>query len=78
MACSDNSCWATSEVPLHFLVRRCGVCWSLGVEKFWREEMMWGLDPESERLNPNRGAIALGHPRGSPRARIHTTLVHEK
>ena len=78
MACSDNSCWATSEVPLHFLVRRCGVCWSLGVEKFWREEMMWCLDPEGERLNHNRGAVALGLPMGSPRARIHTTLVHEK
>ena len=49
-----------------------------GVEKFWREEMMWCLDPEGERLNHNRGAVALGLPMGSPRARIHTTLVHEK
>ena len=24
----------------------------------------WGMDPEDERLNPNGGAIALGHPLG--------------
>ena len=37
----------------------------------------WGMDPEDERLNPNGGAIALGHPLGSSGARILTTLVHE-
>jgi acetyl-CoA acyltransferase len=37
----------------------------------------WGLDPEDERLNPNGGAIALGHPLGASGARILTTLVHE-
>jgi acetyl-CoA acetyltransferase len=26
----------------------------------------WGMDPEDQRLNPNGGAIALGHPLGSP------------
>jgi 3-oxoadipyl-CoA thiolase len=30
-----------------------------------------------DRLNPNGGAIALGHPIGSSGARITTTLVHE-
>ena len=25
----------------------------------------WGMDPEDERLNPNGGAIALGHPLGA-------------
>jgi acetyl-CoA C-acetyltransferase len=30
-----------------------------------------------ERLNPNGGAIALGHPIGCTGARIITTLVHE-
>ena len=30
-----------------------------------------------ERLNPNGGAIALGHPIGCTGARIATTLVHE-
>jgi 3-oxoadipyl-CoA thiolase len=34
-----------------------------------------GLDPE--RVNPNGGAIALGHPLGASGARIIVTLVHE-
>ena len=33
-----------------------------------------GADPE--RLNPNGGAIALGHPLGASGARLMTTLVH--
>ena len=37
----------------------------------------WGMDPEDERLNPNGGAIPLGHPLGCSGARILTTLVHE-
>jgi acetyl-CoA acyltransferase len=37
----------------------------------------WGMDPEDERLNPNGGAISLGHPLGASGARILTTLVHE-
>jgi acetyl-CoA acyltransferase len=37
----------------------------------------WGMDPEDERLNPNGGAIALGHPIGCSGARILTTLVQE-
>jgi acetyl-CoA acyltransferase len=37
----------------------------------------WGMDAGEERLNPNGGAIALGHPLGASGARILTTLVHE-
>ena len=37
----------------------------------------WGMDPEDDRLKPNGGAIALGHPLGASGARILTTLVHE-
>ena len=37
----------------------------------------WEMAPEDERLNPNGGAIALGHPIGCSGARILTTLVHE-
>ncbi len=37
----------------------------------------WGLDPDDERVNPNGGAIALGHPLGCSGARLLTTLVHE-
>jgi acetyl-CoA acyltransferase len=35
------------------------------------------MDSEDDRLNPNGGAIALGHPLGCSGARILTTLVHE-
>ena len=37
----------------------------------------WGMDPEDERLNPNGGAISLGHPIGCSGARILTTLLYE-
>ncbi len=37
----------------------------------------WGMEPEDERLNPNGGSIALGHPLGCSGTRILTTLVHE-
>lgn len=37
----------------------------------------WGLEMDDPRLNPNGGAIALGHPLGCSGARILTTLVHE-
>jgi acetyl-CoA acyltransferase len=36
----------------------------------------WGLDAEDPRVNPDGGAIALGHPLGCSGARILTTLVH--
>jgi acetyl-CoA C-acetyltransferase len=35
------------------------------------------LELDSERLNVNGGAIALGHPIGATGARILVTLVHE-
>src|ERR687893_758134 len=37
----------------------------------------WGMDPEDERVNPNGGAISLGHPLGASGARILTTLLYE-
>ncbi|HMC07956.1 MAG TPA: thiolase family protein [Actinomycetota bacterium] len=37
----------------------------------------WGIDPLDERLNPNGGAIALGHPVGCSGARILVSLLHE-
>ena len=36
-----------------------------------------GVDPFSEVLNPNGGAIALGHPFGQTGARIMTTLLND-
>ncbi|MPZ24046.1 MAG: acetyl-CoA C-acyltransferase [Dehalococcoidia bacterium] len=35
------------------------------------------LDLDSERVNPNGGAIALGHPIGASGARVLTTLLYE-
>jgi acetyl-CoA acetyltransferase len=37
----------------------------------------WGMDPEDERLNPNGGAIAIGHPLECSGARILTRLLYE-
>ena len=36
-----------------------------------------GLPDDDPRVNPNGGAIALGHPLGCSGARILTTLLHE-
>ena len=36
----------------------------------------WGLASDDPRVNPDGGAIALGHPLGCSGARILTTLVH--
>jgi acetyl-CoA acetyltransferase len=36
-----------------------------------------GLQPDDERVNPNGGAIALGHPLGCSGSRILVTLIHE-
>jgi acetyl-CoA C-acetyltransferase len=38
---------------------------------------MKDLEPNPERVNPNGGAIALGHPTGSTGARLITTALHE-
>jgi acetyl-CoA C-acetyltransferase len=35
------------------------------------------LEPNPERVNPNGGAIALGHPTGATGARLITTALHE-
>lgn len=37
----------------------------------------WEVDSDDPRLNPNGGAIALGHPLGCSGARILVSLVHE-
>ena len=40
----------------------------------WERE----LKPDMERVNPNGGAIALGHPVGATGARLVTTALHER
>ena len=37
----------------------------------------WSLSMEDQRLNPNGGAIALGHPLGASGARLATTAVNQ-
>lgn len=37
----------------------------------------WGVDSDDSRVNPNGGAIALGHPLGCSGTRLLTTLVHQ-
>ena len=39
----------------------------------WEKE----LQPDPEKVNPNGGAIALGHPTGSTGARLITSALHE-
>jgi len=36
-----------------------------------------GLDPQDERINPNGGAIALGHPLGCTGTKLTATVLHE-
>ncbi len=38
---------------------------------------MFGIDDDDERVNPNGGAIALGHPTGMSGARIVGTAITE-
>jgi len=37
----------------------------------------WGLADDDERINPNGGAIAIGHPLGMTGARLLTTALYE-
>ena len=39
----------------------------------WQKE----LDADIDKVNPNGGAIAIGHPLGCSGARLMTTLLHE-
>ncbi len=43
----------------------------------WQREMGIADEWLDERVNPNGGAIALGHPLGASGARLMTTLLHE-
>jgi acetyl-CoA acetyltransferase len=39
----------------------------------WERE----LKPDMEKVNPNGGAIAIGHPVGATGARLYATALHE-
>ena len=53
------------ELNEAFAAQVLPVCWELGI------------DPFGEQLNPNGGAIALGHPYGMTGARIMNTLLND-
>ena len=48
-------------------------------EAFAAVVLAWAreLSPDMEKVNPNGGAIALGHPVGCTGARLITTALHE-
>lgn len=48
-------------------------------EAFAAVVLAWAaeIEPPLERVNPNGGAIALGHPLGATGAKLMTTLLHE-
>jgi acetyl-CoA C-acetyltransferase len=48
-------------------------------EAFASVVLAWAreLDVPMEKVNPNGGGIALGHPIGATGARLMTTLLHE-
>ena len=48
-------------------------------EAFASVVLAWAreLQPDMSRVNPNGGAIALGHPLGATGARLMTTMLHE-
>jgi len=43
----------------------------------WQKELGISEDWFSERVNPNGGAIAVGHPLGATGAKLLTTMLHE-
>lgn len=93
LAASDPVIMLTAPIPAtHKVLKRSGLTLDdIGVveinEAFASVVVAWsrelGVDPDeifdssSTRINPNGGAIALGHPLGASGARIMTTLLHE-
>jgi acetyl-CoA acyltransferase len=81
---SDPNIMLTGPIPAtHKALRRSGLTIEdIGAyevnEAFASVPLAWlaefGADPD--RLNPNGGAIALGHPLGGSGARLMTTLIH--
>jgi acetyl-CoA acyltransferase len=93
LAASDPVIMLTAPIPAtQKVLKRAGLTMSdidvveineafASVLVAWQLEL--GLDPaevtaiDTQRVNPNGGAIALGHPLGASGARLATTLVHE-
>jgi acetyl-CoA acetyltransferase len=43
----------------------------------WKQDLEIPDDWFEDRVNPNGGAIAIGHPLGASGARLMTSLLHE-
>ena len=41
------------------------------------DDLVWSKEDDDERINPNGGAIALGHPLGMSGARLALTAMRE-
>jgi acetyl-CoA acyltransferase len=84
VAADDPVIMLTAPIPAtEKVLRRSGLTLDeIGVfevnEAFAPVPLAWLADTgaDAARLNPNGGAIALGHPLGGSGARIMTTLVH--
>ena len=84
LAAADPIIMLTAPIPAtHKALQRSGLSVDdIGVfevnEAFAPVPLAWQADigAEAKALNPNGGAIALGHPLGGSGARIMTTLVH--
>jgi acetyl-CoA acetyltransferase family protein len=82
---SDPVIMFTGVAPAtHRVLERAGVpVHALDVieisEAFAPVPLAWAaeLEPDMRRVNPNGGAIALGHPVGASGARLATSLLHE-
>lgn len=84
LAANDPIMMLTAPIPgTKKALQRAGLSMEdIGVfeinEAFASVPLAWGIETEADmsKLNPNGGAIALGHPLGGSGARIMTTMVH--
>jgi acetyl-CoA acyltransferase len=84
LAGSEPTIMLTAPIPAtRKLLERSGVALDdIGVyevnEAFAPVPLAWlkDLDADPAKLNPNGGAIAIGHPLGGSGARIMTTMIH--
>lgn len=84
LAANDPVMMLTAPIPAtKKVLERAGLSMSdIGVfeinEAFASVPLAWGIDTGADmtKLNPNGGAIALGHPLGGSGVRIMTTMIH--
>ena len=74
--CLDKAGWAVADLDL-IESNEAFAAQVLAVEKLLHRDAFSGLALPGDRLNPNGGAIALGHPVGATGARLILTTLHE-